>query len=69
MIGAGVLFWTTNGLVGAPEILPSAAQIWLQERAELLANPILDVLVILVLTGLFLAVWVKRRRTQQDERV
>ena len=42
IVGVGVLFWTTNGLVGAPELVPLDAQAWLQENTAILANPILD---------------------------
>lgn len=64
----GVLFWTTNGLVGAPEILPLDAQAWLQERASILANPILDILAVLLVAGLVLLLSAKRRRARTDTR-
>lgn len=63
IVGVGVLFWTTNGLVGAPELLPVDAQAWLQERSAVLANPVLDVAAILVLAVLLLLVWARRRRS------
>ncbi len=64
ILGVGILFWSTNGLVGAPELLPLDAQAWLQERASILADPILDVLAVLVLAALFLVLWHRRRRTR-----
>ncbi|GAA2013184.1 cytochrome c biogenesis CcdA family protein [Brevibacterium samyangense] len=66
IIGVGVLFWTTNGLVGAPALLPLDAQAWLQENTAILANPILDILAVLGITGIVLLVWARRRRTRVD---
>ncbi|MEU4360377.1 cytochrome c biogenesis CcdA family protein [Promicromonospora sp. NPDC023987] len=62
IVGVGMVFWTTNGLVGAPELLPVDAQAWLQERSAVLANPVLDVAAILVLAVLLLLIWARRRR-------
>ena len=62
IMGVGVLFWTTNGLVGAPEVLPLGAQAWLQERASLLANPLFDILAVLAVAALVLLLWAWRRR-------
>ncbi|UZG60199.1 cytochrome c biogenesis CcdA family protein [Rhodococcus opacus] len=64
IMGVGVLFWTTNGLVGAPELLPLDAQAWLQERSAILANPVVDILAIIILAGLVLLLWARRRRAQ-----
>lgn len=63
IMGVGVLFWTTNGLVGAPELLPMDAQAWLQERSAILANPILDIVAVLAVAALVLLLWARRRRT------
>ncbi len=65
-MGVGVLFWTTNGLVGAPALVPIEAQAWLQERASLLANPLLDILAVLVLTALVLFAWARRQRARGE---
>lgn len=61
IMGVGVLFWTTNGLVGAPETLPLDAQAWLQERASLLAVPVFDIVAVLAIAALVLLVWARRR--------
>ncbi|HLS45539.1 MAG TPA: cytochrome c biogenesis protein CcdA [Ornithinicoccus sp.] len=66
IIGVGVLFWTTNGLVGAPELLPLESQAWLQERAGALNNPILDVIVVVALAAVVLVGWALRRNTVRD---
>lgn len=64
IMGVGVLFWTTNGLVGAPELVPLDAQAWLQENTAILANPILDILAVILITGIVLLLWARRRRTR-----
>lgn len=70
IMGVGVLFWSTNGLVGTPELLPLDAQAWLQERASILANPALDIAAVLIVAGLALLLWTRRRRrlaTSEDQ--
>lgn len=62
IMGVGILFWTTNGLVGAPELVPLDAQAWLQERASILANPILDILAVILIAGIVLLLWARHRR-------
>lgn len=64
IVGVGVLFWTTNGLVGAPELVPLDAQAWLQENTAILANPILDILAVVLIAGIVLVLWARRRRTR-----
>ncbi|REE03243.1 cytochrome c biogenesis protein CcdA [Citricoccus nitrophenolicus] len=66
LIAVGVLFWTTNGLVTAPELLPLDAQAWLQERSAVLANPVVDILAILVLASVVLILWTRRRRRDRS---
>ena len=60
LIGVGVLFWTTNGLVTAPALVPSGVQLWLQERSALLSGPVVDIVAIVLVAGLVLAVWARR---------
>jgi len=62
IIAVGGLFWTTNGLVGAPELLPLSAQAWLQGSAAVLANPVLDVAVVLAVAASIITIWALRRR-------
>lgn len=69
IITVGVLFWTTNGLVGAPELLPYEAQSWLQETSSLLANPLLDILALGVVAGLVLVLWARRQRRPMSDSV
>nr|WP_306238707.1 cytochrome c biogenesis CcdA family protein [Ornithinimicrobium sp. HY1745] len=67
IIAVGVLFWTTNGLVGAPELLPYEAQSWLQELAGTLANPVLDIVALVIIAAVVLLLWARsQRRTASD---
>lgn len=61
IVAVGVLFWTTNGLVEAPSLVPVATQSWIQERLGMFADPWVDVVAVLVALGLFLLWWVVRR--------
>ncbi|WP_308221293.1 cytochrome c biogenesis CcdA family protein [Microbacterium aerolatum] len=60
--GVGILFWVTNGLVGAPELVPVEAQALLQANASMLANPLVDIILILIVAALILALWSRRRK-------
>lgn len=66
IMGVGVLFWTTNGLVGAPELVPLELQAALQAGAGALANPLVDVAVIVVVAALVLWWWVRRGRATES---
>lgn len=70
IIVVGIVFWTTNGLIGAPELLPYETQGWLQEMAGTLANPVLDIVALVALAGVALFLWARRqRRTSATETV
>lgn len=62
IIAVGILFWTTNGLIGVPELLPTDLQARLQSGVAVLANPVVDVIVLVVLAGLALLLWTRMRR-------
>jgi cytochrome c biogenesis protein CcdA len=61
IIVVGALFWTTNGLVGVPALVPTDAVAWLSSRASLLTNPIVDIVAVLALAAVALAVWHRSR--------
>lgn len=61
IIGVGILFWTTNGLVNMPELLPAGTSAWLQERSSMLSNPLVDIALLLLVVGIVLAVWIRAR--------
>lgn len=62
IITVGVLFWLTNGLVDLPSPVPADVIVWLQGRGRLLANPVLDLAVIIIGTATALTLWVIVRR-------
>ncbi|WP_182355045.1 cytochrome c biogenesis CcdA family protein [Flaviflexus huanghaiensis] len=66
IIATGILFWTTNGLVGMPEIISADTQVRLQEGAGILANPIVDIAAILAVAVLITAIWFARRTKNPD---
>ena len=64
IVAVGATFWMTNGLVDVPELVPLDVQSWLQEHAALLANPVLDILAIVVIAAIVLIFWLRRRRAR-----
>lgn len=66
IVAIGVLFWRTNGLVGVPELIPLDVQASLQNAAQVLTNPIFDILAILVITAVILAIWFRYRSRAED---
>lgn len=62
LVAVGIVFWTTNGLLSAPQLVPVTVQSWLQERSLLLANPLVDVAALAVLAIALLLWWNARRR-------
>lgn len=57
MIGVGLLFWATNGLVALPALIPASVQAALQARMTALGSPAAQVLGILALAAAALAAW------------
>lgn len=60
--GVGLLFWFTNGLVSLPSLIPTDLLSWLEERGEILADPLFDVIAIVAFAAVGLTVWVLARR-------
>lgn len=61
ILAVGILFWTTNGFIGVPELVPIDVQAGLQAGVAAVANPVVDVLVLVVLAGIGLPVWNRMR--------
>lgn len=57
----GVVFWTTNGLVSAPSLLPAGIQRGLQSYSGVLANPLIDTLLLAGLVIVVVTLWAVRR--------
>lgn len=58
---AGVVFWTTNGLVSAPSLLPAGIQGGLQSYSGVLANPLVDAFLLAGVVTVVITVWAVRR--------
>ncbi len=57
----GWLFWSTNGFLTAPEFVSLDTQAWLQARVGDLADPVVDIAVVVLVAVGVLAVWGWRR--------
>ncbi len=66
IIVVGIIFWTTNGLVGVPALVPPETQAWLQQTTSLFGNPVIDIVVIILAAAMFLLLW-NRRQRQRDK--
>lgn len=64
IVTIGLLFWTTNGFVGTPAVVPTDVQLWLQTRASTLASPAFDIAAIVTVTAVALA-WTRRSRRRR----
>ncbi|NJQ13801.1 cytochrome c biogenesis CcdA family protein [Streptomyces bohaiensis] len=60
--GLGVYFWATDGLLNAPDPVPTAIQTWLQYGVTRWAGPLVDVLLVLLAAAVLLAGWALRSR-------
>ncbi|NJP67314.1 cytochrome c biogenesis CcdA family protein [Streptomyces spiramenti] len=58
----GVFFWLTDGLLTAPDPVPTAVQSWLQNGVTRWAGPGVDVVAVLLVAGVLLAAWALRTR-------
>lgn len=62
----GVLFWTTNGLISAPELLPTSVSAWLQGKSAVLASAAVDIAAIVVVAAIALLLWWRAGRRDQE---
>ena len=69
IVGVGLLFWFTNGLVSMPSLVPTSVQVWLQGRGAMLAGPMVDVVAIAVVAVIALVAWrvARKRRAEIEE--
>lgn len=70
IVGVGILFWATNGLVNTPQIVPTRVLAWLQGSSSVLANGWLDIAVVIVIAAVALFVWFRaqNKRTTSEDR-
>lgn len=68
LVVVGIVFLVTNGMLTAPELVPTAVQADLQDRVVAWGAAVPDVVVVAVLALAAVAVWwaVQRRRTTTD---
>ncbi|NLS08469.1 cytochrome c biogenesis protein CcdA [Nesterenkonia sp. MY13] len=67
--GVGVLFWTTNGLVTAPSLLPAEIDRWLQSNSGLLASPVFNAVVVAVIAISIILIWALQQRRRHREEI
>lgn len=61
----GVVFWTTNGLVSAPSLVPAGIQRALQSYSNVLANPLVDAIILGAVVLIVVVIWAVRRSRSQ----
>ena len=61
IIAIGVLFWTTNGLVDAPSLVPASVQRWLQSGTGGLSSPMWDAVLVAVVAAVIIGLWALKR--------
>lgn len=62
LIVVGVVFWLTNGLISAPQLVPLEVQDWLQQNSAALSSPLVDVAALAVLAAVVFWLWFRRGR-------
>ena len=67
IIALGILFWTTNGLVTLPSLVPTSTLARWQASSAGLNDPVVQVAAILVLGLLALLLWWRRDRRRRRE--
>lgn len=64
----GILFWVTNGLVTMPSLLPTSTLRWIQSYDGILANPVWDIVIIVLVIIVGAAFWAyhlyKKQKTE-----
>ena len=68
MIALGIIFWTTNGMVGVPELVPLETQSSLQQAVSNLRGPVVDIALVVITATLAIVLWLRyqRQREAQD---
>lgn len=68
IIALGVLFWTTNGLVTMPSLVPTSTLARWQASTAALSSPLVQAGVLLALGALALGIWLRHDRRRQPDR-
>lgn len=67
LIVVGVVFWLTNGLISAPQLVPLEVQDWLQQNSAALSSPLVDVAALAVPAAVVFWLWFRRGRSPERE--
>lgn len=67
MIALGVIFWTTNGMVAVPELVPLETQSALQQTASNLNGPVVDIAVVVIAATLAIVLWLRYQRKSEGQ--
>lgn len=68
IIALGVLFWTTNGLVTMPSLVPTSTLARWQASTAGLSSPLVQAGMLLALGALALGIWLRHDRRRQPDR-
>ncbi|MFW2513518.1 cytochrome c biogenesis CcdA family protein [Demequina sp. SO4-13] len=70
MVTLGIMFWTTNGLVSAPSLVPASAQASLQSAASSMTGIGADIALVVIVMAVALFTWhrIQRRRAARRAR-
>ena len=68
IIALAVLFWTTNGLVTMPSLVPTSTLARWQASTAGLSSPLVQVGMLLALGALALGIWLRHDRRRQPDR-
>lgn len=66
IIGVGLLFWFTNGLVSLPSLVPTDVLAWAQTQGAVLSNPLFDLIGIVLLAVIAIVAWSVTRRRENE---
>lgn len=68
IVAVGVVFWTTNGLVSAPSLVPYGAQAWLQGRSAALSHPLVDLAAVIAAAAALIVLILRTTRGSRSAR-
>lgn len=67
MIALGIIFWTTNGMVGVPELVPLETQSALQQAVSNVRGPVVDIALVVIAATLAIVLWLRYQRRRDSQ--